>query len=222
MGGISLTYVSSDVSFITEVGGIIRDTTYTRTVEGKASGLSDMLFMPVGLTWEFDKYDLSFFYGFFAPTGRYETGGDKNIGLGFWTHQFQGFGYFYPLEGKSTAIMLGLTYELNSSIKDVDVTPGNRFSLEWGISQYLSEQFEVGVQGGHNWQISDDTGGDVYWDPAAHDRKSTIAFSANYWPWKERLSVAVKYAFDFGIRQRFKNSTWMLNLLFVPNVLTGS
>jgi len=79
----------------------------------------------------------------------------------------------------------------------------------------------LGVQGGHNWQIGDDTGGDVYWDPTVHDRKSTLAFSANYWPWKERLSIALKYGFDFGIKQRFKNTTWMLNLVLIPNVLTG-
>jgi len=101
-----------------------------------------MLVIPVGLSWELERTDLSFFYGFVAPTGTYETGSDANLGLGFWTRQFQGFGYLYPAEGKSTAIMLGLTYELNSKIKDADLTPGNRFSLEWGISQYFSDQFE--------------------------------------------------------------------------------
>lgn len=221
MAGVSINYVSADVSVITERGGIIIDTTYTRTAGGKSSGFSDMLVIPVGLSWELEKTDLSFFYGFVAPTGSYETGSDANVGLGFWTHQFQGFGYFYPAEGKSTALMLGLTYELNSTIKDADVTPGNRFSLEWGVSQYLTDRFELGIQGGHNWQISDDRGSDVYWDPTVYDRKSTLAFGANYWPWKDRLSVALKYGFDFGARQRFKNNTWFLNIVFNPQVLTG-
>ena len=69
-------------------------------------------------------------YSFYAPTGRYETGADDNIGLGFWTHQFQGFGYYFPIEHQATAIMAGLTYEVNGQIEDVDVTPGSRFSLD--------------------------------------------------------------------------------------------
>ena len=222
MAGISMNYISADASIITERSGIVwPDSIITKNVEGKNSGFSDMLVVPVGLSWELENADLSFFYGFAAPTGTYETGSDANLGLGFWTHQFQGFGYFYPAADKSTAIMLGLTYELNSAIKDADVTPGNRFSLEWGVSQYLSEQFELGIQGGHNWQISDDTGNDVYWDRTVHDRKSTVAFSAGYWVWKEHLSIVLKYAFDFGVRQRFRNNTWLFNIVFVPNVLTG-
>ena len=221
MAGFSLTYISADASIVTERGGIIIDTTYTRAAVGKNSGFSDMLVVPLGLSWEMEGVDLTFMYGFTAPTGKYETGSSENLGLGFWTHQFQGYGYLYPMEGKATAVMLGVTYELNSKIQDADVQPGGRFSLAWGISQYFSEQFELGIQGGHNWQISDDSGQDVYWDSGIHDRKSTLAFAANYWVLKEHLSLNLKYAFDFGARQRFLNNTWLLNVVFVPGILTG-
>lgn len=221
MAGISQSYVYADVSILTERSGGIIDTTITRVSEDKVSGFSDLFIAPLGLSWGLDRFDVTLFYGFYAPTGKYETGGSDATGLGFWTHQVQGYGYYYPVADKSTAIMLGLTYELNGKIKDIDVSPGNRFSLEWGASQYLSEQFELGVHGGHNWQISDDTGNDVYWDAGYHDRRSTVAFSANYWPWTERLSINLKYAFDFDIRQRVKNNTWMFNLVFIPNILTG-
>jgi len=221
MAGISPGYLSIDASVLTERRGIIIDTTYAKQVGGTVGGFTDLYVAPVGLSWGLEKFDFTFLYGFYAPTGKYETGSDDNIGTGFWTHQFQGYGYYFPLEGKATAIMVGLTYELNSKIKDVEVTPGNRFTLEWAISQFLSEQFEIGVHGGHNWQISDDSGNDVYWDPAVHDRKSTIAFNGSYWPVKERLMLNVKYALDFGMVQRFKNDTWMVNFLYVTNLLDG-
>lgn len=99
--------------------------------------------------------------------------------------------------------------------------PGNRFTLEWGISQFLSERFEIGVHGGHNWQVGDDTGEDVFWDPAVHDRKSALALNASFWPWKERLMLNAKYAFDLGARQRFQNNYFMLNAMFITDVLTG-
>lgn len=222
MAGISPSFISSDVSVIAEMKGIILDTTYTRSIDGKVSGFSDIFVAPLGLSWAAEKFDITFLYGFYAPSGKFENESTDNLGLGFWTNQFQVFGYYYPATGKSTAIMLGLTYEFNSKIKDADVKPGNRFTLEWGVSQFFSEQFEVGIEGGHNWQVTDDFGSDVYWNPAVHDRKSTLAFNASYWPWKDRLMLNGKYAFDFDVRQRFKNNFWILNLLFVTNLLTGN
>jgi hypothetical protein len=221
VAAISPSYASADGVVITERGGAAADTTIMEYEEGKVSGWGDLFVSPLQLYWTFDKFDLATMYGFYAPTGRYETGGDDNMGLGFWTHQFQGFGYYYPTPGKATALMLGLTYELTGDIKDEDVNPGNRFTLEWGVSQYLTEQFEIGVQGGHNWQVSDDSGSDVYWKAGVHDRKSTVAFSAGFWPFPGWLYVSGKYAADFGCIQRFKNKTWMINLIFLTNALTG-
>jgi hypothetical protein len=214
--------MTADATVITETGGGIIDPTIKKVEEGTLSGFSDLYVVPLGLSWGFKQVDVGLYYGFYAPTGRYETGADDNLGLGFWTHQFQGYGYFYPSPSRATAFMVGLTYEANSHIKDADVKPGNRFSLEWGVSQYLSETVELGVQGGHNWQVSDDTGKDVFWDASIHDRKSTIAFSAGWWPWKNKLNLQLKYGFDFGVRQRFKANIWTLNLIFITNALTGS
>ena len=222
MGGLSLNYVSMKASVRTQRKGLILDTTFTRSGEGTMSGFSDMFFLPLGLSWSMEKADVTLTYGFAAPTGRFDIDARDNIGLGFWTHQFQGFGYYYPVEGRSTAIMVGLTYEMNGEIKGASMTPGNRFSLEYGISQYLSERFELGAQGGHNWQITDDSGDDVYWDATRHDRKSTVAFYANYWPWLGKFAVALKYGFDYGARGRGLSNYWMLNFLYIPNILTGS
>ena len=220
MVGTSLSYVSADATILTERPGII-DTLVTREVTGTNSGFGDLFVAPLGLSWGLEKVDLTLFYGFYAPTGRYETGASDNLGMGYWTHQFQGYGYFYPVPSKATALMLGLTYERNGTIEDADVKPGPRFTLEWGASQFLSETFEVGIHGGHNWQVGDDTGEDVWWDPAVHDKKSIIAFSASFWPWKERVMLNAKYALDYGARQRFQNRSFILNALFVTNVLSG-
>lgn len=220
MGGVAPNYVFADVSLVTERAGIILDTTYTQDISERVSGFADLILVPFALSWGGSKIDFTAMYTIYAPTGRYETGADDNIGLGYWTHQFQGFVYYYPVPDKSTALILGLTYEANSKIKDADLKPGNRFTLEYGISQFLSAKFELGIQGGHNWQVSDDAGDDVYWDPSYHDRKSSLFFNASYWPISERLMFNFKYGFDYGVRQRFKNNTYVLNVLFVPNLLT--
>ncbi len=193
------------------------DSTASFHQSGTSSGFGDMYVQPVGLAWGGNVADFMFTYGFYAPTGRYEKGGDDNIGLGFWTNQFQGFGYLYPVKDKSTALMLGLTWEINGKIKDSDVVPGQRLTLEWGVSQYFTERLEVCVQGGNNWQVSDDKGDDEWWDPSVHDKKSTLAFAVNYWVLTNKLYFGLKYGFDFALRQRFKTNLGMLNIIYAPN-----
>ncbi|MEE8571640.1 MAG: transporter [Gemmatimonadota bacterium] len=221
LAAVAPNWMTSSFTFVVEPGGPGSGPSDGEVVEGSVSGLSDLFVAPVGLSWALGQFDATFFYGFTAPTGRYTTGADDNIGLGFWTHQFQGFGYFFPNPSQATALMLGLTYELNSEIEDVAVNPGNRLSLEYGVSHYPTGWLELGVQGAHNWQVTDDSGSDVIWDPSYHDQKSTLLFSAGFWPWAGRLYVAAKYGFDYGVRQRFKNNNLMLNLIWVTNALDG-
>jgi len=222
MAGVAPSYIRADASVVTERGSVIGDTTITRDVSGTVSGWGDLYVAPVGLSWGFEKFDVTAFYGFYAPTGRYAKGGSDNVGLGFWTHQFQAFGYYYPLPEKATALMLGLTTELNGEVEDSKVTPGNRFSLDWGISQYLSKQFDVGIQGGHNWQVGDDSGSDVYWNASVHDRKNTLVFNVGYWPVPDLLYLTGRYGFDYSVRQRFKNQIWSINLILMTPALKGS
>ncbi len=218
MVGITPSYMWVTADVTAKVDLAPGDTSVTDN--SKLSGFGDLSFSPIGLYWGFKKMDVSLIYGLVAPTGRYETGADDNIGLGFWTNQPQVFAYYYPVEDKSTALMLGLTYEFTGKVKGEDFNPGNRFTLEWGISQYLSEKLELAIQGGHNYQVSDDTGDDVFWNATLHDRKSTLGFMASYWI-VDQFNINFKYCFDFGMRQRFKTNAFMLNFTYIPGVLDG-
>ena len=160
-------------------------------------------------------------YWFAAPTGRYERGATDNLGLGFWTHAFQGFGYYYPFEHQALGLEAGLTFETHSKTKDTDLRTGNRLSLEYGASLWPSGWLELGVGGAHNWQISDDTGSDVFWDPTVHDRKSMVNFTAAFMPVFMRFYIVAKYGFDYGARQRFDGHNFMLHFYFVTGLLDG-
>jgi hypothetical protein len=222
MIGVVPNYIRADASIITDQRGGIINPDLNQEASATLTGFGDLYVAPLGLTWSLDHWDFTFYYGFTAPTGRYETGADDNIGLGFWTHQPQIFTYYYPNVDQSTAFMLGLTYENNTKVKGEDFNPGNRFSLEYGISQYVTERLELGIMGGHNWQISDDKGSDVFWDPSVRDKKSTLAFTVGYWAWSQRLQIVGKYGFDYGVVQRFKTNMFMLNVIFATNALTGT
>ena len=219
--GVVPLYSTSKVSLITEQRDGSTNSEYNASAEDRISGFGDMFVQPLGLSWASKWVDLTLAYGFTAPTGRYATGAPDNVGLGFWTHQVQAWGNFYPVEDQSTALVLGLTYELNGFVKDADFNPGNRFSLEWGISQYVSDGLELGIMGGHNWQVTDDRGSVVDWDVGIHDKKSTLSFTAGYWVWPARMQLTAKYAFDYACAQRFRTNFFMLNMTFITNTLTG-
>lgn len=140
-------------------------------------GLGDWFFQPLWLGWQLQHFDLSLGWGFYAPTGKYDTDvvnfpviGPKrvaspdNIGYGFWTNQFQGAAAWYPFDNKGTAVMLALTYEIHSEKEDYHLTPGQDLSLNWGISQYLpltKDQkwlAEVGPAGYDQFQVTSDSG----------------------------------------------------------------
>ena len=154
----------------------------------------------------------------------YTEGGSNNTGLGFWSNIFQVFGYWYPekLKGqpsRALAVMLGASFEVTGKIKGSDVKPGNRFSLDYGIEQYLSDNFSVGIYGANNWQVSEDMGSQVYWDASVKDRLGTFGFQLGYWLWANRLQALGKYGFNYGAVQRFKLNMIEINLIFVTNAL---
>jgi len=65
--------------------------------------------------------------------------------------------------------MLAGTYEIHHEKDDADITPGDRFSLDWGISQFLplnKDQTllgELGIAGYSQWQVDvdEDSGSNV-------------------------------------------------------------
>lgn len=216
LGFISPYYATSDYRIaLSEL--ILGDTTVT----GNTGGLGDLTIAPIYLTWavENQKWDVTGGYMFSAPTGRYETGADDNIGLGYWNYILQVFTYYYPLPEKATAIFLGNSFEFHSKIKDADVRPGNRYAIDYGISQYLSERFEVTIQGGNNWQVGDDSGDDVYWDTSFKDRYSTIGVGLGFWPVKQKFYTHLKWWTNYAIRQHFKTNNLQLQLIYIPGVL---
>jgi len=217
MASINPSYLTSNFRMNVHV----KDTAVTAT--GNTGGFGDLSFIPLGLGWSIrDRIDVSFFYTVYAPTGRYETGAADNIGKGYWTHQFQAPFYLYFLE-KATALFLMPTFEVNGKIKDRDFRSGNRFTIEYGISQYVTPWLELEIINGHNWQVSNDIGEAVWWRKSAldvRDRTSTFGAGLGVWPWEGRLNVRLKYAFDYNVRQRYKSNFWSFSVIFIPNLIT--
>ena len=186
-------------------------------------GVGDMFVEPLFLGWSGKHWDFSLGYGFYAPVGRYDTESvtfpslgltitspaPDNIGLGFWTHQFQTAMAWYPWEHRATAVMVALTGEVHGKKQDIDVTPGSHITWNWGISQFLplkkdeSLLLEIGPAGYSQWQVSDDTGSAAR-NPDVHDQvhAAGVQIGVTHVPWAAFLTA--HYVHEFGARDRFQ------------------
>lgn len=183
-------------------------------INGGTSGFGDLTVAPLWLSWAWERFDLTGGYMFVAPTGKYETGDDNSVGVGYWSHIIQANAFYYSAD-KSTAFTIAPTYEFHGKIKDVDVKAGSRFALEYGISQYLSERFELSVQGGHIWQVGEDSGSDVYWDTSVKDRLSMVGLGMGYWLSANKIYSNLKWMSSYGEREDFEQNIIELQLIFV-------
>lgn len=136
-------------------------------VSGSSStiGISDIYVQPLWLDWRGKHYDVAAAYGVYAPTGKYSAnGGANNIGLGYWTHQLQLSGAYYPFDNKGTALTLVGTYNINQKTEGKSFTQGSHFTLNWGINQFLPITqdilLNIGPAGYLQWQVQDNHGAD--------------------------------------------------------------
>jgi hypothetical protein len=197
----------------------------------------DMFVQPLWLGWSLPHWDISTGYGFYAPVGKYSTEtvtfpsvgllppsrsvtvpASDNIGLGYWTQQFQGAVAWYPWTNRATAVTAVLTYEYNSPQQGTDVKYGQNLWLTWGISQYLpltKDQkllLEVGPAGYYEWQISDTTGSLVQ-SPDARSQVSGIGgqLGVTYVPWN--LILNFRGFYEYHAEERVQGASFSINLV---------
>ena len=214
---ISPTYLSQDFKGTVTLG-------QQTPIDGNVSGIGDLAILPLGLSWNFnDKVDLGFLYTTYIPTGRYDSEADDNVGQGFWTHQFQIPTYFY-FNDQTTALGIIPTLELNGKVVDADARIGNRFSLEYGVSHYVTPWLELELVNAHNWQISDDTGSAVWWqeEPFAsvlysRDQRHTLSVGVGVFPGVEWLNLRAKYITDYSAKQTFRVNAFSFSFVLIPS-----
>lgn len=192
-----------------EFGGISADQS--------AFGLQDLFVQPLWLGWHWPDADLSVGYGFYAPSGKFTQGAPDNLGLGFWTNQFQLAGAYYFLK-HATALTMAMTYEIHTNKQDVDITPGANLSLNYGVSQFLPAGIgllELGILGYSQWQVTDDTGADAS-KPNTHDQVHAIGGQLGYTIPHWRLSLNMKYLYEYYAEDRFRGQalTWTIAYQF--------
>jgi hypothetical protein len=128
-------------------------------------GLGDIYACPLLLSWHLQKFDFSFAYGIWAPSGNFDPGtssaplrGLDSPGDGFWSHMITLGGTWYPDAKKTWAVSLLNRYEINTEQDQTQITPGNMYSLEWGVSKTVTQGVDVGLVGYWQQETTEDSG----------------------------------------------------------------
>jgi hypothetical protein len=230
LGARYAAYASVPLSNTSIAASLATATGTGRSTEESNVGMADVFVQPLWLGWTKAHLDAALGYGFYAPVGRYDTEtvtlphiGDitaeatDNIGLGFWTHQLQGAGSWYPWADKRMAVVGALTWEIHGKKKDFDLTPGQNLALNWGVSEYLplrkdqSLLLELGPAGYDSWQVTDDSGNAAQ-SAAVHDNVHGVGAQIGtiYTPWNVVLNF--RYMYEYTATDRFQGQSFGLNL----------
>ena len=91
------------------------------------------------------------------PVGDYQSNRLANLGIGHGAIDAGGgYTYFNPQTGHEFSGVLGFTYNFENTATDYQ--NGVDMHFDWGASQFLTKQWQVGLVGYAYQQISDDTG----------------------------------------------------------------
>jgi hypothetical protein len=162
LGGYFMPYVV--LSYAS--GELVADFTgMNLSAAGGGSGFADMYVQPLNIGWHFGKrVDFNAGYAFVAPTGRFTQGAPNNVGSGYWGNDITSGTTLYITKNQGTTANLATAWEIHGEKSGTNITPGQAFTMEWGIGQVLplkkdmSMLAQLGVVGYDQWQVSHSSG----------------------------------------------------------------
>ena len=148
------------------------------------------LYPSASLRWSEGVHNTMIYSMVGVPVGSYELGRLANIGINHWAVDVGG-GYTYldSESGREFSATAGLTYNFEN--EDTNYQNGIDAHLDWGASQFLSEQLHVGVAGYFYYQITGDSGSGA----TLGDFQSKV----------NGIGPQVGYIFNIGEKQAYVN-----------------
>ena len=127
------------------------------TNDSVSTGFTDLYFQPINLGWHTARADFIAGLGIYAPTGRYEPGGDENLGLGMWSFEVFGGTTVYLDKAKSWHFAAAAFYETHTDKKDTNVRVGDLLTLEGGLGwSFMQGLGNLGLAYYGQWKVTED------------------------------------------------------------------
>jgi len=146
--------VSVDATLTGSLGPFGFDISRGRTES--VSGFADLA-PQASLRWNFGLHNWMTYITGDVPVGSYNSKSIANLGIGHGVVDVGGgYTYFNPQTGHEFSAVLGFSYNLKNP--DTQYQNGVDMHLDWGASQFLTKQWQVGLVGYFYNQISCDSG----------------------------------------------------------------
>ena len=168
-------------------------------------GIGD-LFGEGTLSWHIKQFDFAVGSGVWAPTG--DSGpGTTRVGAGCWTFMQTAGATWYVDEAKTWAVSALSRYEFNTEQRDVHVTPGDAYTLEWGISKSVCKEADLGIVGYYQQQVN---GNSDHKTPI--NRVAAIGPEVSMMFPKQMLFVSLRYNYEFMAESRAQGNAITLTI----------
>jgi hypothetical protein len=161
------------------------------------------------LSWHPKQFDFSFAAGLFMPTGDSGKPLTTRAGQGYWTPMLTGGATWYIDQEKTWAVSALNRYEFNTEQRDTDTTPGQAYTLEWGVSKTFNKTIDLGVIGYYQQQVTGDSG--PYAAPS-HDRVAGVGPEISVMCPKTMIFASFRYVYEFMAEARMQGHTFALTL----------
>jgi hypothetical protein len=171
-------------------------------------GVGDLL-VDGFLSWHTKQFDFLVAAGFWSPTGNSSAPPTTDAGLGYWGGMLTFGGTWYMDDAKTWAISALNRYEVNSEQQDTDITPGNAYTLEWGISKKLLKNIQVGPAGYFQMKATSDSGPNA---SSHRDQVAAVGPEIDGVIPKVDLHVSIRYLYEFMADDRAQGQTITLTL----------
>jgi hypothetical protein len=177
--------------------------------DDSSTGLGD-LFAESTLSWHLKQFDFSAAFGVWAPTGKSSKPPTTDAGLGYWTPMLTAGTTWYVDTNKTWAVSALCRYEMNTESSETDVTTGDAFTLEWGLSKTLGQVYDLGVVGYYQTKVTGDSGGGLYAKP--HDTVAAIGPEISVVFPEQMFFVSLRYLNEVLAEDRAQGQTFTLTL----------
>jgi hypothetical protein len=197
----------------------IANNSLTSDVQGGISGgggFADSYYQPFILGWQKKRADIRAIYGFLAPTGRYDSTANNNVGSGYWTQVAAAGETFYLTRNKSTAFSAFQMYEFHGTQEGTRIHPGQTLNLDYSLTQVIRLQkdlnLQLGLVGYGQWQTTDKNGPNITREQAsAHYRVNALGFASSLILPERKVSIGVKYFKEFADRSTFQGYSFQIS-----------
>ena len=191
----------------------ITNNSLTSDAEGPMSGgggFADSYYQPVILGWKTERADFRVHYGFLAPTGRFDSTSNNNVGSGYWTNAISSGQTIYLTSNKATTVSAFEMYEFHTVQEGTGIHPGE--TLRPGLFRrrgpfQLSKdlRLQIGLVGYEQLQTTNKSGPTITpAQGAAHYQVNALGFASNMSLPARKVSLGFKYFHEFSNKATFQ------------------